>query len=137
MNILIRDSGKKITDVLKLLAEGYSYDSICSKLNLTPIDIIMTAKIACELITKMAELRGSTTITGTVEFIVKEGRFQTLDSVRKKYPRAYEPWDKKEDGSMMELYQQGKSVQEIAEILQRTTGSIKARIERLLPPKIE
>lgn len=137
MNIVIRDTGKKITDVLKLLAEGYSYDSICARLSLTPIDIMMAARIAGEIVTKMAELRGGTTVSGAVEFVVKEGRFVTLDNVRKKYPRAYEPWAKDEDGKLMELYQNGRNIKEIAEILQRTAGSIKARIDRLFPPKIE
>lgn len=136
MSILIRNTDKKITDVLELLAQGHTIDQICSMLELTPADIMLSASIACDLITKTVELR-STPVSGKVEFVVKEGRFQSLEQVRKKYPRAYEPWGKDEDKDLMELYQRGKTIKQIAEQLQRTTGSIKARIERLLPPKIE
>lgn len=135
MNILIRDTDKKVTDVLKLMSEGHNYNYICQKLLLTPVDIFLTAKITYEIITKMAELRGSTTISATTEFIVKDGRMKTLDTVRKKHPRAFEPWGKDEDNSLMGLYQKGKSIAEIASVLQRSHGSIKARIERLFPGK--
>ncbi len=45
--------------------------------------------------------------------------------------KAYEPWVKEEEANLMELYEAGKKLSEIATIHQRSTGAIIARISKL------
>ena len=59
ISILIRDTEVKITDVLKLLGEGYTYDQISNKFKITPTDIILSARIASDIISEMVSIISS------------------------------------------------------------------------------
>ena len=54
-----------------------------------------------------------------------------IAKAKKKYPRAYEPWTKKEDAELALLYKQGNSTMILSEKLQRQPGAITARLEKL------
>ena len=131
ISILIRDTEVKITDVLKLLGEGYTYDQISNKFKITPTDIILSARIASDIISEMVSIKGKDIISANMEFILKNGKMVPLEEVRKKHPRAFEKWHENETNNLISYYKSGKSVAEISIILQRSYGSIKAQLEKI------
>lgn len=54
--------------------------------------------------------------------------------VREKHPRAYERWSDEEDVRLRALYEEGRTVMEIAEILQRQPSAISSRLKRYFAP---
>ena len=54
----------------------------------------------------------------------------TLDDVRKEYHNAYIYWTPEDDEKLKELFLSGKTVEEIAKILQRNVGAIDARLKK-------
>ena len=130
-SITIRDTDVKITDVLKLIGEGYSYEQISKKYNITAVDIMLSAQIAENAITKMVKLKGAEALSGEMEFILKNSQIVSLDEIRKEHPRAFEKWNKKEDEDLIEFFNSRKQIVDIANLLQRSPGSIKARLEKV------
>lgn len=55
----------------------------------------------------------------------------SVESIRKKYKNAYRSWSKKEDLDLIQIYQAGKKVREIADIFGRQPGSICSRLTKL------
>lgn len=55
----------------------------------------------------------------------------SLDQIRMHYRNAYRPWTKEEENRLIKLFHTGKSIQEIASILERQVGGIQARLEKL------
>jgi hypothetical protein len=51
--------------------------------------------------------------------------------VRKKHPRAYMPWDQEEKDTLERVFNQGKSVRELAEMLQRQVGGIRSQLKKI------
>jgi len=54
-----------------------------------------------------------------------------MDELRKKYPRAYEKWESEEEDKLIRLFNQGTPIRDIAKVLERQNGAIKARLKRL------
>lgn len=54
-----------------------------------------------------------------------------IDEIKKNYPRAYENWTENEDRQIMNEYNQGKSIPQIAIIHQRKTDVIRSRLRKL------
>ncbi len=54
-----------------------------------------------------------------------------IEKARTKYARAYEPWSKKEDAELALLFTQGKSIDDMAQSLQRQPGAVKLRVDKL------
>lgn len=55
----------------------------------------------------------------------------SVDKLREKHPNAYKPWSVDDDIELTDLYCQGVSVSEIADIFGRNRGSIVSRIAKL------
>ncbi len=51
--------------------------------------------------------------------------------VRKKHPRAYMPWDQEEKDTLERGFNQGQSVRELAELLQRQVGGIRSQLQKM------
>ena len=60
-----------------------------------------------------------------------ELRTQAKERARQTYARAYEPWDSAEELRLVTLKRKGRSIKEIAAILERQPGAIKSRLEKL------
>lgn len=129
--ITIRDTDIKITDVLKLIANGYSYEQITKKHNITFSDIMLSARLAEDLISKVIKFKGAESLSGEFEFILKKGKLESLDEIRKEHPRAFEKWNTKEDEDLINFYNNKRKITEIGQILKRSPGSIKARLEKM------
>lgn len=54
-----------------------------------------------------------------------------MKKVRDKYPNAYKPWKEEDDNLLMELYSEGKTIEEMSYILQRNRGGITSRLNKL------
>lgn len=55
-----------------------------------------------------------------------------IKEIKKNYRQAYEPWTAKADAKLIELFREGKTINELSEIFGRTRGSIRSRINKLL-----
>ena len=55
----------------------------------------------------------------------------SIESIRKSHKRAYEPWSKDEESRLSMLYEQGATIQELAQEFQRQPGGIRSRLKKL------
>lgn len=60
-----------------------------------------------------------------------EEKSVSIENIRKEHPNTYKPWVKQEESELINAYNSGKSIEEIAESLGRQSGSIKARLKKL------
>lgn len=75
------------------------------------------------------ELSGSvTTIKGTGEWNKKT---YSVEEKRKEYQKAYAKWTKGEDERLKELYIQGKTINELSSVFERSEGAINTRLVKL------
>jgi len=131
-SITIRDTGIKITDILNMISKGLSYYQIllvCPKLNLS--DIMVTAKLAEELIETFVDVEGIITLEGKIAVVANGGSIVNITEMRKEHPRAFTKWTTSEEEQLADLFQRGKSFNEIALELGRKRGAIKLRLEKL------
>jgi hypothetical protein len=54
-----------------------------------------------------------------------------VEQVRQKHPRAYEKWEASEEDQLVLLFEQGKSINELAELISRNPGAVQTRLRRL------
>lgn len=54
-----------------------------------------------------------------------------IDKLRIKHPRAYEKWESEEESKLINLFNQGTSISDIAKVLERQNGAIRARLKKL------
>lgn len=54
-----------------------------------------------------------------------------IEKMRETYPNAYKPWLPEQDAQLQQHFQQGKTVEELSQILGRHEGSIKMRLQKL------
>lgn len=55
----------------------------------------------------------------------------TLEDLRQEHGNAYLPWEKEADKYLIRLYNEGKSIKELAEIFERNNGAIRSRLKKL------
>lgn len=58
-------------------------------------------------------------------------RSYSLETVRQRYPRAYEKWTEDEDVRLKIEYGKGLGIQPLSEMFQRQPGSIRSRLRKL------
>ncbi len=130
-DVQIRDTNVKITDILHLIGNGFTYEQIIQKYSqITLTDIMMSAKVAEEIIGTMVKLHGNTIPAVKMEFIFKNNTFKSIEELQKANPRAFAKWNTAEDNNLVNMFKNGKEIKEIAEVLERSTGSIRARLEK-------
>lgn len=54
-----------------------------------------------------------------------------MEQQRSVYPNAYKPWTESDDERLVALYNEGKSISELAQMFLRNHGAIKSRIRKL------
>ncbi len=130
-DVQIRDTNVKITDILKLIGNGYTYEQITLKYpQMTHADIMLSAKVAEEIIGSMVKMHGNIIPALKMEFIFKNNIFKSIEELQKTNPRAFAKWNQAEDNNLVSMYKSGKEVKEIADVLERSIGSIRARLEK-------
>ena len=65
-------------------------------------------------------------------FETKKTKYYTIEEKRKTYANAYKPWNREDDELLISLYNQGKSITELALIFKRNKGAICSRIKKVL-----
>ena len=131
-SITIRDTEVKITDILDMISKGFSYYQILlTDPRLTLLDIMITAKVAKELMEMFVTPVHTIVVEGSIEVIAKGGQIQNLTKIREEHPRAYEKWSTNEEERLIQLFHSGRSVAEIAKVMQRQLGAVKTRLRRL------
>ncbi len=131
-DIMIRDTDLKITDVLHLIAAGHSYKQILEyRPELTLADIMLSAKVAEDLIEQVVLLDKLASVESQMKFIVHSGKLKSLDAVRRDNGRAFEKWREEEEDEMVRLFKANESIAQIAKHLKRSYGSIRARLIRV------
>lgn len=55
----------------------------------------------------------------------------TLEEKRQEHGNAYLPWEKEADECLIRLYDEGKTIKELAEIFERNNGGIRSRLKKL------
>jgi hypothetical protein len=121
-SIKIKNTDVKITDVLKLIADGVTYEKIATQLKITISDIFLSANVAHNLITKVITINGDVTVEESKSFKVCKGTLQTIDEIQKVHPNAFKKWDDKQDYQLTSLFKAGDSIMEIAKKMMRTKG---------------
>lgn len=58
------------------------------------------------------------------------GWAEKIEKMRETYPNAYRPWLDEQDVELKQLFQQGKTVEELSKKLGRHEGSIKMRLQK-------
>ena len=105
---------KKSAEILKLISEGHSYSQIVDgQKGVTYPDIFKAAEEAVKLNESKSDYWART------------------ESIKQKYPMAYEKWEKDDDVKLEKLNHQGHSLVELAETFQRQPSAIIARLEKL------
>lgn len=130
--ISIRDTDIKLTDLLKLISEGYSYPQMLEKhpeLHLG--DIMAAAALALQVIQEYVTNEDTIEIHHTINVTAHGKKLLNLTKVREKYPRAFMPWKTDEETSLIELFRNGATIENIASIHKRKVGAIKSRLEKL------
>lgn len=131
-SIMIRDTGVKVTDILAMIAKGFSYYQILlsdPRLNLS--DIMVTAKLAQELIEGFVVAENQIEVSGSIQIIASGGRIKNLTALRKEYPRAFEKWTEDEEQELVQMFNDGKDMVAIAKVLQRKRGAIISRLKKI------
>jgi len=54
-----------------------------------------------------------------------------MEKIKQESPRAYEPWTTQEETQLTQLYNENKTIQEIATTLQRQKGGINSRLKKI------
>jgi DNA-binding NarL/FixJ family response regulator len=54
-----------------------------------------------------------------------------MEQSKQKHPRAYQPWTDAEEAKMLDLIKMGKSVNEVATILERQPSAIHSRLRKI------
>ncbi len=131
-DVMVRDTEVSISDVLGLIARGYSYKQVLeTHPSLSLGDIMLSAKVALDLIGKVVMVEDELKVEGELKFVVKGGQFRSVDELKKDHPRAFEKWTDQERQDVERMFKAGDSIKTIAEKLQRSYGSIKARLIRM------
>ncbi|MDX9858840.1 MAG: DUF433 domain-containing protein [candidate division Zixibacteria bacterium] len=131
-SIVIRDTGVSVTDILRGIGKGYTYEQILRYLPaLNQTDIMAAAMFAHDLIMAQVSTEHEIQIEAEIKLIANKGQVIDLTKLREKFPRAYENWESGEDNQLVSMHRQGLSINEISVQLKRQPGAIVSRLKSL------
>jgi len=131
-SIVLGDSNVTIINVLELLSKGSSYDSIIkANPELTYADIMAAAGHAARLISEHLIVENEVRVGAQIKLVVGKNKLIDLETLRKEYPRAYEPWTDDEQNRLVSMFKARESRGSISKALGRNTGAIEARLVKL------
>jgi len=67
----------------------------------------------------------------TFGIVFPEGKTYSQAEIRSRYPKAYMKWTQEEEAILSEGFLQGKSVEELANILGRKPSAVRSRLRKL------
>ena len=130
--LMIRDTDVKVTDVLRLIAKGFSYPQILQTLpDLVVADIQASAKLALTFLEQYVTAEGRISLDHVIQITASAGRIVNLSKVREQHPRAFMAWKTTEETRLIEEFRSGMPVEEIARHHQRKVTAIQKRLIKL------
>ena len=63
--------------------------------------------------------------------IIKGQKYSYIVGVQNTYPNAYKPWTPNDDEKLIQLFQEGKAIEELSDIFGRKQGGIRSRLKLL------
>ena len=94
------------------------------------IDELLRAKAAADA-KRLAHLAANAEKRKTAPPAKKaSGWAQKIEKMRETYPNAYKPWEAAHDALLQQEFQNGRSLEELSELLGRHEGSIKIRLQK-------
>lgn len=115
----VMELSNKSRRILEGIAAGHSFEEILADhQELSHHDIIEAAAEALNCIDQG-----------------KTGKAYSLDAIRHKHARAYEPWSAREDAQLVDMFRCGLRTADIAEKLERQPSAIRSRLKKLNLPK--
>lgn len=118
----ICDSRATIREIGKMMS-GLGVNKIA------PLVIAMT--ISGDIMDDKPDFPKIKTDTADTKKVVSK-KAEPFAEIRQKYPNAYESWTKEDDESLVNMFQQGKSIAELANHFQRKKGAIRSRLKKLV-----
>ena len=129
-SILIRDTEVTVPEILEKIYKGYRYEQILAHYpNLTMTDIMGAARFAHEVIAGYVTTDRKLVINGQIQLKAHNGQIKDITKIRETHPRAFQPWETRDDNELMALHRQGLKVDQIAEKLGRQRGAVIARLK--------
>lgn len=101
-------------DILRMLSSGLTNEEMLAlNPSLSESDIALAAKEALRL-----------------NFVAQTHQ-ERLSKIVQRYPRAYDKWSPDEEQRVAELYKEGKTLREIAAVVERQPNAIRSRLEKM------
>jgi F-box protein 18 (helicase) len=129
----IKENGDKEVDIAKLNEEiNLLYVAITRtkwKLHI-PEELIDIEFPECDEINVIPLVEKTVSYQNGKNTKSQEKAYNVLE-LRKKHGAAYRPWTEDQDDELIEMYEEGYSINELAEHFERTKGAIFARIKKL------
>lgn len=130
--LFVRNTNIAVTDILKMIAEGLTYEQIVKREpRLNYGDIMAAADLARQLLDQYVGADSIIRIDGKIQLTARRGKWINLGQLRKEFPRAYEPWTREETEKLRSFHEARIDVEEIASRLGRQEGAIISRLEKL------
>jgi hypothetical protein len=70
-------------------------------------------------------------LSGAAEWCDPKALQTKIESIRERYPRAYQPWTPEDDDELAERYSPEITLRELATMFQRQPGAISSRLRKL------
>jgi len=107
---------EKSRAILEAIAKGHTYEQILLQ------DLAWTYHDIFEAAAEALEAAAPTMLS----------KAYSVEKIRSEHPHAYEKWDAAQDEQLRQLHRAGKTVAEIAELMQRQPGGIRSRLAKLI-----
>jgi len=130
--VIIRDTGIAVTEILALIARGYSCPQILEqhpKLNAG--DIMAAVQLAHDLIAQYVTAEDSIRLDHVIQIQANSNRIVNISKVREEFPRAFMPWKADEEARLVEQFKRGGKIADLARTHQRNPGAIRSRLLKL------
>jgi uncharacterized protein (DUF433 family) len=130
--VKVRDTGITVTEILALLARGYSYPQILEQHpRLIVGDIMAAVQLAHDFIAQYVTAEDCIRLDHVIQIQANSNRIVNISKVREEFPRAFMPWKADEEARLVEQFKRGGKISDLARSHQRNPGAIRSRLAKL------
>ncbi len=130
--VKVRDTGVTVTEILSLLARGYSHAQILEQHpKLIAGDIMAAAQLAHDFVAQYVTAEDSIRLDHIIQIQASGTRIVNISKVREEFPRAFMPWKADEEARLVEQFKRGGRISDLSRSHQRNPGAIRSRLIRL------
>ena len=121
-----------IDDICDSKATIREIGKLMSRLGVNKIAPLVIAKtISGDIMDDKPDLPKIKTDTADTKKVVSK-KAEPFAEIHQKYPKAYEIWTKEDDELLVNMFHQGKSIEELATHFQRQESAIRSRLKKLI-----